>query len=119
MVSGIHAPMSEFDPRTPNPPLGYSRPCELTENRQIELVAEFHAFRIRPSRIAYRLGIDISFIDTLLAGERESRRFTALVKYYRGSRFRSRVTAAEQVKGQRGYELRQTASRDFENEAEI
>ncbi len=111
--------MRDIDTLTPNPPLGYSRFCELPEDRQVELVAEFHAYRIRPSRIAYRLGVDITFIDTLLAGEREPRRFAALVKYYRQSRFRSRVTAAEQVKGQRGYELRQIASHDFESEAGI
>ena len=58
----------EQQKRAPNPPLGYSRECKLTEAKQIRLVAEFHANRIRPSRIAYRLGIDIALIEALLTG---------------------------------------------------
>ena len=35
-----------------------------TLEQQIELVAEFHVrCRIRPSRIAYRLGIDIAQVE--------------------------------------------------------
>jgi hypothetical protein len=33
------------------------------------LVAEFHVHRIRPSRIAYRLGIDIASVEGWLSGE--------------------------------------------------
>ena len=54
--------MTVADTRTPCPPYGYSCCCDLSERRQIELVAEFHAYRIRPTRIAYRLGIDIALI---------------------------------------------------------
>ena len=52
---------------------GLLRECDLSEAKQIRLVAEFHANRIRPSRIAYRLGIDIALIDALLAGEYQRR----------------------------------------------
>ena len=62
--------------RAPNPPLGYSRECHLTEAKQIRLVAEFHANRIRPSRIAYRLGIDIALVDALVAGEYQATLFS-------------------------------------------
>ena len=47
---------AEPDTRSPNPPLGYACECTLSRRQQIELVAEFHVHRIRPSRIAYRLG---------------------------------------------------------------
>ena len=73
--------------RAPNPPLGYSRDCDLSEAKQIRLVAEFHANRIRPSRIAYRLGIDIALIDALLAGE------------YQASFFTEQLAAAQSVVG--------------------
>jgi hypothetical protein len=103
------------DTRTPCPPYGYSRPCDLPVQRQIELVAEFHAYRIRPSRIAYRLGIDIALIDSLLAGEYQSSRFESLVRYYRSRRLQQRLGAAEKKRGQAAYEQRQAALREFES----
>lgn len=111
--------MTDVDIRTPCPPLGYSRECHLPESRQIELVAEFHAYRIRPTRIAYRLGIDIALIEALLAGEYQTRRFNALVKRYRQKRLGQRLGAAERERGQKAFELRQRAFRDFDNEMGI
>ena len=108
--------MNSSDTRTPCPPLGYSRQCHLSEERQIELVAEFHAYRIRPTRIAYRLGIDIALIDALLAGDYQQRRFNALLKHYRQRRLGQRLGQAEQEQGQKAYELRQRALLDFEQE---
>ena len=43
--------------------MGYACECTLTLEQQIDLVAEFHVHRIRPSRIAYRLGIDIAQVE--------------------------------------------------------
>ena len=102
------------DSRSPCPPYGYSCDCTLPVARQIELVAEFHAYGIRPTRIAYRLGIDIALIDALLAGEHEERRFEALVRGYRQRRFRQRLRDSEQVRGQAAYELRERALRDLQ-----
>jgi hypothetical protein len=115
----INDVMSTADNRTPCPPLGYSRECHLPEWRQIELVAEFHAYRIRPTRIAYRLGIDIALIDALIAGDYQARRFTALVKGYRQKRLSQRLSAAERERGQKAFELRQRAMLDFDNEVGI
>lgn len=111
--------MSAADHRTPCPPLGYSKECDLPESRQVELVAEFHAHRVRPSRIAYRLGIDIALIDALLAGEYQADRFTALVRHYRRQRFKERVRVADAVRGQRGFELRERAASDYQRETDI
>lgn len=83
------------------------------------MVAEFHAHRVRPTRIAYRLGIDIALIEALLAGEREAERFPALVRHYRRQRFNDRVRLADRVRGQRGYELRQRAAHDLARETGI
>ena len=49
----------QSDTRTPSPPYGYSRECHYTRDKQVHIVAEYHAHKIRPSRIAYRVGIDI------------------------------------------------------------
>lgn len=107
------------DTRSPCPPFGYSCECDLPIARQIELVAEFHAFKIRPTRIAYRLGIDIALIDALLAGEYEPERFETLVRYYRKRRLSQRLQDAERKRGQTAYEQRQTALSEFENQAGI
>ena len=115
----IIAAMTETDTRSPCPPLGYSRECLLPEDRQIELVAEFHSYRIRPTRIAYRLGIDIALIDALLAGDYKPRRFNALVRHHRQRRLNKRLTSAERQKGQRAFELRQRALADFDTEVDI
>lgn len=107
------------DSRTPCPPLGYSRECDLPESRQIELVAEFHAYRIRPSRIAFRLGIDIALIDALLAGDYEPERFAALVARYRRGRYQQRVREADTQRGAAAFELRNQAARDLDAEISI
>lgn len=111
--------MTDQDLRTPCPPLGYSCRCDLPESRQIELVAEFHAYRIRPTRIAYRLGIDIALIESLLAGERDQRRFQSLVRYYRRNRLGQRIRDAERQRGQRAFELQHQAQRDFDVEIDM
>ena len=111
--------MTETDTRSPCPPLGYSRECRLPQDRQIELVAECHSSRIRPTRIAYRLGIDIALIDALLAGDYKPRRFSALVRHYRQRRLSKRLSSAERQKGQAAFELRQKALTDFDTEVDI
>ena len=64
-----NTPMNrDTDTRTPSPPYGYSRLCHYSREQQLHIVAEFHAHKIRPSRIAYRVGIDIAFIEALIAG---------------------------------------------------
>jgi len=71
--------MQAADNRSPNPPMGYACECSLTTDQQIDLVAEFHVHRIRPSRIAYRLGIDIAQVEAWLSGEQDSERFQRLI----------------------------------------
>lgn len=104
------------DPRTPSPPFGYSRTCPYDHDKQVEIVAEFHAHRIRPARIAYRVGIDIAFIEALIAGEEEPERFPALVAHYRRQRYRDRLRASEAQRGTARYERQQRAAREFEEE---
>ena len=115
----IKTAMTVADTRTPCPPYGYSCSCHLSERRQIELVAEFHAYRIRPTRIAYRLGIDIALIDALLGGEHEAKRFEALVAHYRKRRFNQRLRDSEKVKGQTAYEQREKALQDLKTQTGV
>jgi hypothetical protein len=105
--------------RTPSPPYGYSRQCTHSREEQIRIVAEFHAHKIRPSRIAYRVGIDIAFIEELIAGETENERFPQLVAYYRRQRYNQRMRESGDRRGTSRYELQQRIEREFRQELEL
>lgn len=114
-------PMSDAhstDDRTPSPPYGYSCPCRLDREAQIRVVAQFHANHIRPNRIAYRMGIDIAFIEALIAGEIESDHFAHLVERYRRQRYRDRMRDSSAQRGSRRFELQQKIERDFHLESQ-
>ena len=100
--------------RASNQPLGYSKECNLTEAKQIRLVAEFHANRIRPSRIAFRLGIDIALIDELIAGDYQPQFFNEQLVLAQKRRRDYRVRSSERLRGQAAYEIRAKAQRDFD-----
>lgn len=107
------------DQRTPSPPYGYSRECTHSREQQIRIVAEFHAHKIRPSRIAYRVGIDIALIEALIAGEIEAERFPALVKRYRKHRYQQRMADTGKRSGVTRYELQQSIEREYVQEVEL
>lgn len=110
---------SPDDSRTPSPPYGYSRECTYSRDQQIHIVAEFHAHKIRPSRIAYRIGIDIAFIEELIAGEVEAERFDALVRHYRGKRYQQRMRDSGSHRGVTRYELQQRIEREYLHENDL
>jgi len=107
------------DNRTPSPPYGYSRKCTHSRDQQIHIVAEFHAHKIRPSRIAYRVGIDIAFIEELICGEVEPERFAQLVKHYRKGRYQQRLREAGRRSGIARYELQQKIEREFMQDSDL
>lgn len=107
------------DTRTPSPPYGYSRVCTHSREEQIHIVAEFHANKIRPSRIAYRVGIDIAFIEALIAGETEEERFPRLVARYRRKRYQQRMNESSLRRGVARYELEQRIEREFRQEVDL
>lgn len=107
------------DTRTPSPPYGYSRECTHSREQQIHIVAEFHAHKIRPSRIAYRVGIDIAFIEELIAGELEAERFPRLVARYRRQRYQQRMQDSTVRRGVARYELEQQIEREFRREVDL
>jgi hypothetical protein len=110
---------TQRDERTPSPPYGYSRPCTLSREEQISVVAQFHANHIRPNRIAYRMGIDIALVEALIAGELEPERFSALVDRHRRQRYRDRMRDTTKQSGTGRYELQQKIEQDFQNELAI
>ena len=107
------------DSRTPSPPYGYSRECPYTREQQIRIVAQYHANKIRPSRIAYRVGIDIAFIEALIAGEQEQDHFPQWVRYYRSQRYQQRLRDSGNASGSARYELQQRIEREFVQETDL
>ena len=107
------------DLRTPSPPYGYSRECTYSREEQMHIVAEFHAHKIRPSRIAYRVGIDIAFIEELIAGEAEAEQFACLVKLYRSKRYQQRLKESVAKSGVSRYELQQRIEREYMQEQDL
>ena len=108
--------MQPIDSRRPNPPIGYACECTLTLEQQIELVAEFHVHRIRPSRIAYRLGIDIAQVEAWLSGEQDAERFQGLMAAHRRRKYQLQIRRADRLRGQQAYELRLAAQQDLQEE---
>ncbi len=111
--------MTIDDTRTPSPPFGYSRVCTHSREEQIHIVAEFHAHKIRPSRIAYRIGIDIAFIEELIAGEAEAGRFERMVAHYRSKRYSKRMQDSRRRKGVVQYEMQQKIEKEFTQEVDL
>jgi hypothetical protein len=104
---------TETDSRTPSPPFGYSRECHYPLEQQIRIVAEFYVHKIRPSRIAYRMGIDIDLVDKLIAGDIYQQVFDEMVAYYRKHRRSQRLKDSQQLKGSARMELQTEIEREF------
>ena len=68
-------------------------------------MALYAANRIRPSRIAYREGIDIAMVEALIAGETEQDRFQRWLAYYRKQRRQERLNATKKMVGSARFEL--------------
>ena len=77
------------------------------------LVAEFHVHRIRPSRIAYRLGIDIARVEGWVSGEQDGDQFRRLVSAAKKKKYLAQMKRADRFRGQRAYEMRLAAHNDF------
>jgi hypothetical protein len=67
--------------------------------QQIDVVAEFHAHKISPERIAYRTGIDLNLVIALINGESHQRLFTKLLGLHRKSRRDQRLKKSLRHKG--------------------
>jgi hypothetical protein len=104
---------SRPDTRTPSPPYGYSRECDYPLEQQIRIVAEFYAHNIRPSRIAYRMGIDIDLVEKLIAGEIHQAAFSELVIYYRKHRRNQRLKDTQHLKGSERFEQQVRIEKEF------
>jgi hypothetical protein len=101
------------DTRKPSPPYGYSCECHYPLEQQIRIVAEFYAHKIRPSRIAYRMGIDIDLVEKLIAGEVHQEAFSEMLAYYRKHRRNQHLQDAMGLKGSARFEQQVRIEEEF------
>lgn len=90
---------AETDTRKPSPPFGYSRVCLHTLEQQIDIVALFHANRIKPARIAYRVGIDLDLIEKLIGNKVHQKQFKYLLARHRKNRRSQRLKDSTKIVG--------------------
>jgi hypothetical protein len=77
----------------------YSKTSSKSLHQQIDVVAQFHAHKIHPQRIAYRTGIDIELVNQLVDGNAHAPRFKALVAKHRKNRRDQRLKKSLRLKG--------------------
>ena len=65
------------------------------------------------------MGIDIAFIEELIAGEIEQERFPHLVAHYRRKRYQQRMSESSVRRGVSRYEMEQRIEREFKQEVDL
>ncbi|MEH6910911.1 MAG: hypothetical protein V7459_10000 [Oceanicoccus sp.] len=91
----------------------YSKISSKSLKQQIDVVAEFHAYKIHPLRIAYRTGIDATLVQHLVNGEDHQRLFKAALARHRKSRRDQRLHKSLRHKGIAQTELQHQIEQDY------
>lgn len=82
--------------------------------QQIDVVAEFYAYRIPAQRIAFRTGIDIALVESLLDGSAHQARFKYLVARHRRNRRDQRLKKSLRLKGIAQASLQDTIEEEYQ-----
>jgi len=91
----------------------YAKTSSKTLQQQIDVVAQFHAYKIRPDRIAYRTGIAIELVTGLIDGELHQRLFKAQLASHRKSRRDQQLQKSRRIKGIAQAELQDRIEKDY------
>jgi hypothetical protein len=86
---------------------------DKTRHQQIAVVAEFHAYKIHPARIAFRTGIKQTLIDDLIAGRAEPKLFAYLLKQSRTNRRNRNLKACQRKTGAQRRSLEEQFEREI------
>lgn len=92
----------------------YSKISSKSLKQKIDVVAQFHAFKIHPLRIAYRTGIDVTLVQQLVSGEDHQRLFKAALARHRKSRRDQRLHKSLRHKGIAQAELQHKIEQDYQ-----
>ena len=91
----------------------YAKHCKKPLKAQIDVVAEFHAHRIHPDRIAYRTGVDIQLVHQLINGESHQQLFKALLTRHKKARRDQRLKKSLRHKGIKQAELQDKIEQEY------
>jgi hypothetical protein len=91
----------------------YSKSSNKSLQQQIDVVAHFHAYKIRPERIAFRTGITIELVNQLIEGDKHQRLFKALLARHRRSRRDQRLQKSRRIKGIAQAELQDQIEKEY------
>ena len=91
----------------------YSKSSNKTLQQQIDVVAHFHAYKIRPERIAFRTGINLELVNQLIEGDNHQRLFKALLARHRRSRRDQRLQKSRRIKGIAQAELQDQIEKEY------
>ncbi len=97
-----------------NHPLQSTKISTKPLKQQIDVVAEFHAHRIHPERIAYRTGIDIELITALINGDSHQQLFKFLLARHRKIRREQRLKNSRRIKGIGQAVLQEQIEKDYQ-----
>ncbi len=93
---------------------GNAKVSDKSLRQQIDVVAEFHAYKIHPKRIAYRTGIELDLVTELINGDSHQRLFKSLVARHRKSRRDQRLQKSLRKKGIAQAELQDKIEQEYE-----
>lgn len=88
--------------------------CDKPPREQMEVVAEFHAYRIQPHRIAYRTGIDVIFVNELISGSHQPKLFQFLLKKAKQDRRAKSLKGSLRQKGASRKSLQDKIEAEFD-----
>jgi hypothetical protein len=91
----------------------YNKSSNKTLQQQIDVVAHFHAYKIRPERIAFRTGINLELVNQLIEGDGHQRLFKALLARHRRSRRDQRLQKSRRIKGIAQAELQDQIEKEY------
>lgn len=91
----------------------YAKHCDKTEPQQVDVVAQFHAYKISPNRIAYRTGIALDFVEALVAGESHPRLFKHCLTRHKKARREQRLNKSLRLKGAQQLEQQVKIENEF------
>ena len=101
------------EPNTDTVSISSAKVSDKSLREQIGVVAEFHAHKIHPLRIAYRTGINLQLVQQLINGDSHQGLFKALLAHYRKDRRDQRLQESLRHKGIARAALQQQIEQEY------
>ena len=91
----------------------YAKQSSKSLREKIDVVAHFHAYKIRPERIAYRTGIEIELVTQLINGEDHQQLFKRLLATHRKNRRDQRLKQSLRTRGIAQAEMQDNIEKEY------